>query len=324
MKSLLSHLRARQEELGVNAFKFHHVLRNNKLESAEYPEDARVAMEGTVLPDGTGGQIGAELVSEAKTSKTVKSGSRSPVKTPRGKKVKKGKDQLHTIPPTPKCESISAIPLEEDKPATLDGIANQLPSPCRTTSHTVATPSFPLNTGPVTSPVLPLRDPTAFLPAIDFSGFPKIESNPMPPVILQNDSFVAHPPAIPVQQLMAYMLQHMRDTQTPPNGIGYHLETGAPAVPKSVIDPQLLPKGPPPFSNVFPRHQSAKETENGIDKTGFPFVPPTDGANSESYRRTPKRKLSQGQQDADLTPSRSHRKRRPTQKLKDSMEMANI
>lgn len=40
VKLLLSHLRARQETLGVDAFQFHHVLRNNKIETAEYPSDS--------------------------------------------------------------------------------------------------------------------------------------------------------------------------------------------------------------------------------------------------------------------------------------------
>lgn len=47
VKELLNHLRKRQEELGVNAFRFHHIMRNQKLEPAEYPPEARKAFEHT-------------------------------------------------------------------------------------------------------------------------------------------------------------------------------------------------------------------------------------------------------------------------------------
>ena len=45
VKSLLAHLCQRQDELGVKAFSFHHVLRNTELEVAEYPDCARAALE---------------------------------------------------------------------------------------------------------------------------------------------------------------------------------------------------------------------------------------------------------------------------------------
>jgi len=41
VKQLLLHLRERQEQLGVRAFQFHHVLRNNTLEPASYPNAAQ-------------------------------------------------------------------------------------------------------------------------------------------------------------------------------------------------------------------------------------------------------------------------------------------
>ena len=45
VKILLGHLRERQEELGVNSFRFHHVLRNNKLEPATYPAAAQAIID---------------------------------------------------------------------------------------------------------------------------------------------------------------------------------------------------------------------------------------------------------------------------------------
>jgi hypothetical protein len=45
VKTLLLHLRERQERLGVRAFHFHHVLRNNALESAHYPDTAQAVLD---------------------------------------------------------------------------------------------------------------------------------------------------------------------------------------------------------------------------------------------------------------------------------------
>jgi hypothetical protein len=44
VKNLLNHLRDRQEEHGVKAFYFHHILRNGKLEPAQYPKEAEEAI----------------------------------------------------------------------------------------------------------------------------------------------------------------------------------------------------------------------------------------------------------------------------------------
>ena len=44
VKSLLSHLRQRQEELGVKAFQFHHILKLNLMEPADYPPAAKAAL----------------------------------------------------------------------------------------------------------------------------------------------------------------------------------------------------------------------------------------------------------------------------------------
>jgi hypothetical protein len=47
VKGLLTHLRERQKEHGVRAFYFHHILRNNQLEPAEYPDPAQAAIAST-------------------------------------------------------------------------------------------------------------------------------------------------------------------------------------------------------------------------------------------------------------------------------------
>ena len=45
VKDLLKHLCARQETHGVDAFVFHHILRNNVMEKAEYPVDTLVTIQ---------------------------------------------------------------------------------------------------------------------------------------------------------------------------------------------------------------------------------------------------------------------------------------
>jgi hypothetical protein len=45
VKTLLSHLREQQEQYGVRAFRFHHVLRNNVVESSNYPANAQSVLD---------------------------------------------------------------------------------------------------------------------------------------------------------------------------------------------------------------------------------------------------------------------------------------
>jgi hypothetical protein len=48
VKELINHLRNRQEDLGVKGFRFHHVLKNQKLEPAQYPPEAMKVVESGV------------------------------------------------------------------------------------------------------------------------------------------------------------------------------------------------------------------------------------------------------------------------------------
>ena len=95
VKLLLSHLRARQEMLGVDAFQFHHVLQNNKVELAEYPSDTQdLGPDAAGIPTLEGlptsfADRKASLVPPTPSRK--KSGAKTPDKTPRkqGKKSRK-------------------------------------------------------------------------------------------------------------------------------------------------------------------------------------------------------------------------------------------
>ena len=74
VKSLLICLRERQELYGVGAFKFHHVLCNNQLEPAKYPEAAISAMNPKPKEDES-----QEVVSPPKKGKGKQSRSSGPI-----------------------------------------------------------------------------------------------------------------------------------------------------------------------------------------------------------------------------------------------------
>ena len=68
VKSLLAHLRERQEQCGVQAFQFHHVLRNNVLEAAAYPTSAQTILESEHPED----QVDSKGLKPSKTIKEAK------------------------------------------------------------------------------------------------------------------------------------------------------------------------------------------------------------------------------------------------------------
>ena len=59
VKVLIEHLRRRQDELGVNAFHFHHVFINNKIDVSSYPPEA-----GAIIGEKAGGRPPAEKMPE--------------------------------------------------------------------------------------------------------------------------------------------------------------------------------------------------------------------------------------------------------------------
>jgi len=84
VKLLLTHLRTRQETLGVDAFQFHHVLRHNKLEPAEYP-NSELRQEADAAPplDGLPAVLLHEESLEPPTSSKKKRGVKKSATTPK-------------------------------------------------------------------------------------------------------------------------------------------------------------------------------------------------------------------------------------------------
>jgi len=135
-------------------------------------------------------------------------------------------------------------------------------------------------------------------------------------------------PPVPMQQLMAYMIQQMGEAKPSFGGIGYHLGLGQYQGVSSNIDPLLLPNGQPTFFNNISQslsQQQESNVKNGIvthnDGIRYPFMQPAPVPSpiSNGLVNTPKRKLSQTNFELE-TPSRSQRKRRPTKRFLKSLD----
>ena len=111
VKSLLSHLRQRQEELGVKAFQFTHVLKNNGMEPAEYPPAARAALSSnpvTLEPVDLGEQESPEKQKpRGRSKKQSPTKSKSPRK-PKNPAKAKHKSESPSKPPI-KTESLQEM-----------------------------------------------------------------------------------------------------------------------------------------------------------------------------------------------------------------------
>jgi len=117
VKALLSHLCERQKDLGINAFKFHNVLWNNKLEPADYPEGTKAAMKGDLDQTVEGGH-GVVETGEIWPTNVNPDRNDSPTKTPCGKVKKQCKSQLKTVAKTSNTGHLNSDTIETSKPIT--------------------------------------------------------------------------------------------------------------------------------------------------------------------------------------------------------------
>ena len=283
VKSLLNHLRERQTELGVNTFNFHHVLRNNKMEPSEYPPQAKATIDGK------------SPTTEDNDSKTP---IPSPAKSPQKKsKSRKGKGKV-SQPATPKAESgcdipnaVASTPLSKEP---LTDPPNDIPN----LTNVMAFPS--------TQPLLPIQG-NQFPPAVQ----PGLSATPFIPPYF--------PFPFPYQHhLNVYLMQQQQQQQS---GVGdFKPLPMNEAFQFHNIDPQLLPSGDPHFS--FPPILSQPEPQSSMGSTILEALELASTMTPSSKpKRTPKRKRSRSPPDVDITPSRSGRKRKPTQKYLDSLQI---
>jgi hypothetical protein len=375
VKSLLKHLRDRQVTLSSGAFNFHHVLRNNNLETAEYPKEAQKVLEGK----DSGANIDnpqdrEELPGTPKKGSTTKSPGKKSKVAPKGKTPRKGKRADHLDSPATGCEGVglpSGTPSMRDPlPPT---VTTPVPIKALVPSSAGTTVPFIFGGPPVLGEIAmpsgspPPRQPpfTAMTPLPAMTSFPTPAATPVPPGI-EVPSIAVEVPRLPLAanvplphlvplslpapvdvptgsacypfppyclplhaQYMA-MLQHQAAQMTPP-GPGGNCGIWPGSLPAdvsvSVIDPQLLPPGQPTFATQVPtlqpniRWEPPSTITNAVGTKQLPAkVLPSDTSSVQGkIKRTPKRKRSESAAQLDFTPSRSGRKRMPTQKYLDML-----
>ena len=135
IRTLLSHLRERQEKLGVRAFHFQHVLRNNVVESACYPDSAQSILDSE-------DPVEHVEVSSVNTPKVE-----APVKVPATKEAK----QRIPVPST------TVSPEQHSKPVPPPGWTqmpgpNYWPAHFMSAIHSNPVPTFPFPYQPYLMP----------------------------------------------------------------------------------------------------------------------------------------------------------------------------
>jgi hypothetical protein len=272
VKALLNLLRERQDTLGINAFRFHHVLRNNKLEDAEYPDECKAAMSSDGFP-GEKSEDPSLVMTDIVTSPAKPMEANTSVKGNKAKGKKKAA-------PNDSGDGISASRIV----GTNDQGSSATPCPDVVAMQVANSNSTIPISGPSTLPI-----PPHFFP------------------------YQPH--------LLAYLSQHQMSIDA--NAFGAQFSHGIPnSVPLSHIDPQLLPPGPPTFftnhAHPQPPHDfyASKPCPNfrQQDQSADPSPLPS---KQSSPSKTPKRKRSRGAIADEDTPSRSGRKRKPSQKILD-------
>ena len=322
VKLLLNHLRERQKEHGVNAFRFHHILRNNKLEVAEYPE------ESTAVMATDGPQVGMEddkpVLMDPPASVSTPSKKKTNIKSStKGRKAKVLKTEDTNAPSAntsagnqnPTLVSGTSISSSPTTTVPAEDVGSQTPKPLE-----IARPNG-MPTGVPMESSIPMPMPPTTWPHPSAMVFPDNPHNPhFPPCPPHLMSYYP--------QFLAYMSQQGEANF---HGAGSHFLRGSNVAGQfSNIDPHLLPPGPPPFfsdqeshrrlflENYYGTEVASQQIQSGRN---VPGIPSAGSSNHSTPSKTPKRKRSQSKLDDDYTPSRSTRKRKPSQKMLASREM---
>jgi hypothetical protein len=357
VKQLLNHLRDRQQVLGVNAFHFHHVMKDKDLVKAEYPQQAKVAI-----------QAGADVLNYPlefdADDPIIKAADKPETKKPPNP-VAAGHIPVQRPPYMPLAPDRSK-PLYNQFEGDNDTEANRLlvqkgDLDCVNVAEIKAEPTGPdLLTGP------PLETPLRFepLPATlntgpvqHSQGYPYYDHSGMPsqfqfirPTQWTGGAQMSHAEpangghreyAQPPSHNYGYMPQHF----VPPWPGNSHLATSealphldpdllALSSPLGVPgDPRTLPPGPPTFSNnsamdlgfIFPPEGSSAVLPSFYNP---PFVPqvkfqqPTWSPSTASPSKSPGKRTpaKRSRANDDDTPTRAVRSRRRTQRFLDSQQ----
>jgi hypothetical protein len=336
VKTLLHHLRERQADLGVNAFRFTHVLRNNDLVSSQYPPDATISIEDAKMSDTDVGRPeyqdskagGMEILPKT-PNRTGGKSKKSPKKKSRtAKKVSKAVE--FEVSATSLSDGVVAVPSSPTTPTPLGaapiipGIFSPHMSDAQVLSSALVQVPQDRGTEMGLHPLAPPPHPLAPPPHHVNTPYPSYEL----PFHQQYMAFLWHQ-----QNGMGEFRPPVAagyDVFNPPVGDGYRNWNAPPDMRYPSIDPQLLPAGQPVFS--FPASHppsmdrqdphllpdtKVKYEEPGASRLLFPHPPV-----GTIMKSTPKRKRNESfPQEDHRTPSRSNRKRKPTQRLLESQGM---
>jgi hypothetical protein len=303
VKALLNHLRERQKDLGVKAFYFCNVLHNNKVEPANYPDQCQ-----TILDDPTGGMVDSNAMAVDGKNKRPERAVGSPVKTSEAK-VKVAADS-----PGPSQFTFEAV-----KDAIKESTNGSLPSPLNDDLPTsVIHPNVPGFYHPWPMGPHPMLPPAGLQPTSHSMGpthgHPYHQPYPVP-----------YDP-----QYMAYWNRQMGDMSYPPAAAAGHSNNRPYGLDPTLndMDPHLLPPGAPVFSHIPPSFQPNMYNPAGPPMT-VPGMPPFDtkipvqgpstGPAKASPKKTPNKRKRTPDDTEPNTPSRSGRRRKPSQKVLDSL-----
>lgn len=311
VKLLLNHLRERQEQLGVNAFCFQNILRNSKLVPAEYPSNpvnetdnqTAEAAEDQKADPTTGSAL--ELASTSQTP--------SPSKSPRKKSTKRKHTEVDLLESASTMSSAAAAPINISIPSYgassfLHSTAPQvLPNIASSSTQTTAGDTSTIPSLPVPSPAQPPELPH-FNPFFQY-GYP----------------YHPHFPPYPMPQNNS--IPQISDFNAPPSGDPFRNVNGNNPFTNLHIDPALLPSQYPPFAlPPLPLPSPPLPMVTGLPVAGhlkdeINDISSTTTTPSRKGKRTPKRKRTSFDAQEDIvTPSRSGRRRKLTQKVLDAMQ----
>jgi hypothetical protein len=315
VKILLGHLRERQEELGVNAFHFHHILRNNKIEPAEYPPSAQV-----VIDAGPGAKNWPLGDGDKDTS--------SDVATPEKTSVKKSLPKKSSTKKSAKKRTAEEMSTEEKdvKVAEAESFGDGEMSSAQ---------RLPFGSVPPTETNPPDTNSQSAIPNFQMSMqyYPQYQQNPwtqfpagfpmpnsQPPESMNTSAVQPHPSMPPYPFTFNphyYGWNQQRPDIFSSRGPADNCQPQLKSDPTfGNIDPLLLPPGQPIFGDISRIHQVGKKASSTKPKKTVPevtFQPPT-------WTPTPVKKTPQKKRPIEVTPSRSQRPRKPSRRVLDSLD----
>ena len=321
VKTLLIHLREHQEQYGVRAFRFHHVLRNNVVESANYPTNAQSVLDSEDPDDQVELKPKTATKKEEVTEASTSQIHPIPIQETTHKHVSSTNERAPEQPSIPvPLLGWSQMPHPNSWHPHLMPFSNpnmphySLPFPYGYDSHPVWWPS------PVPPAEQPLRHPEQLV-----HGF---HAPPKPP----EPGMLITPPFHPPSQFMDPQTmpqwgghsvwgptpgppaeQSLRGFHAPPKPPEPRMPSAPPFQPPShSMDPHPIPTGDPPFAFMYPIPLDPKPIDQSV-RTPTKKKPPPD-----TPKKTPgKRKRKEAGEDTPFKePTRaSNRTRTPKKRF---------